>query len=407
MVNFGPNPFNPRQQSALPPKTQNQANAGGLAQPVSLSPAALARLLEGMTQASGQPAAKGPMTLPGMTALESQLFIKNLLEFPKDLQALLMLLAFPEDQTKPDAMKKALKKTLKDDPDLLLLLENAQNQLGKASQDGVQKLLKMMGQSRMMGAGSGTPQLEEMFKMASAIQQQVNMSPVQALNTMMLLYLPPLMVPQQIQFRFEPFQGDGEEDGDSGGGSGAKYHLVMFMDTANLGKFKVSMGLEKSTQIMVLMEHDPQARRILQPLSKQVTTGVAEDGLPPPLFTYMEREQRTESTLIADEISLEAELSASLSASLSKQLATAEAKALASDVNGAKAKPKDKKVAVYPHEGVSIVVVHAAYLLAKIVFQLDDHKPADGPIKTAPLPGGSQAAGSKLLPNPKRPQQQS
>jgi hypothetical protein len=216
---------------------------------------------------------------------------------------------------------------------------------------------------------------------------------------MMLLYLPPLMVPQQIQFRFEPLQGDGEEDGESGGGGGAKYHLVMFMDTANLGKFKVSMGLEKSTQIIVLMEHDPQARRILQPLSKQVTTGVAEDGLPPPLFTYMEREQRTEAVLIADEMSL----NTAESASLSEQLATAEAGALSEK----KAKPKDKKVAVYPHEGVSIVVVHAAYLLAKVLFQLDDHRPADGPIQTAPLPGSAQAARSKLLPNPKRPQQKS
>jgi hypothetical protein len=383
MVNFGPNPFNPRQQSAVPPKTQNRASADALAQPVSLSPAALARLLEGMAQASGQPVAKGPMVLPGMTAIESQVFIKNLLDFPKDIQALLMLLAFPEDQTKPDAMKKALKKTLKEDPELLLLLENAQNQLGQATQDGVQKLLKMMGQSRMMGAGAGAPQMEEMFKMASAIQQQVNMSPVQALNTMMLLYLPPLMVPQQIQFRFEPFRGEGEEDGEGGGGGGAKYHLVMFMYTANLGKFKVSMGLEKSTQIMVLLEHDPQARRVLQPLSKQVTAGVAEDGLPPPLFTYMEREQRTEAVMIADELSLSSSDStrdsASDSASLTAQLAAAEATAIQPD----KKTKKDKKVAVYPHEGVSIVVVHAAYLLAKILFQLDDHQPADGPFKPA------------------------
>lgn len=362
LVNFGPNPYGRQPYPQQYPNTAGNLGMTVNGQGVCLDQATLVRLLDSLVQAGASGGGlQTTLTFPGMTPAETGVFIKNLLELPKDIQALLMMLAFPDEQVTPETMKKMVK----DDPEMALLLQSLQQHLGDSTQSGLQKILKMMATARMAGAGGSNTPAEEMFKAASALQQQVHSSPVSALNTMMLLYLPPLVMPQNIQFRFEP-AGPGESDGEGQGGGGTKYHLVLFIETATLGKFRVAMGLERVTQITVMMEHDPQSRPILEPLEKALAVAVAEDGLPPPLFTYLERlpqKPMAADALCEDTLSNHSSEPIDSAGALAAQLETA---------TRPPEKP-DKKVAVFPNEGVSILVVHAAYQLAKLVFQLDDN----------------------------------
>lgn len=339
MVNFGPNSFNNNL-----PQTYRQP----LPQPNVLEQASAIRsqaMFDGVSiYATTTGLASGKAVLANFLAAslspqETALFLKNLLNLPRDIQGLLMLLAFPPGPDRPETLKKLLEKY----PDLNVTLENVQSFLGDHSKEGVQKLLKLIQGNQ--AAQMGDAKMEELLKLTSQLTNKVQSSPMEALNTMMLLYLPwlPLVPPQKLETAFVPSE---EEGGGTGNPDETSYNLVLYIETNRLGKFKVSLNQSNQTQITLHVVHDAIAQSHLPAMAAALAEKAGEDGIPKPEFLY---ELRTAP--------------AALPIGPSMVEAGAE---IANPVE------RGKKIAVYPADGVSIIVVTVAYSYARLIFETDD-----------------------------------
>lgn len=342
MVNFGPNPFNRNLFQNLKQLVETVVTEE-LNQSQTTGP--------GINQNTPQPlvnrlpqAALNSAT--ALTSLETAVFLKNLLSLPKEIQTLLLLLAFPEGQNKPESLKKLIEES----PDLNLTLENVQAFLGTQSKEGVQKLVKLM-QFNNTGLATEGKSFEDLLKQTTQIGAKIQTSPMEAFHTLILLYLPPLMLPQSVNISFEEEEKTGEGDGSGEGEAGGGYSLILLLDTSSLGKFKIAMGLENRSQIRVQMEHDAAAEPYLEEIQKRLTFKVAEDGIPPPTFTFLPRQERRQN---ADSETLH------------------DSDPESTEMTAAENAPEGKKIAVHPSSGVSILVVHTAYTLARMIFESDD-----------------------------------
>jgi hypothetical protein len=347
MVNLGPGGFS---QNPMPQNFRQQPASTGvpMAQPTVGSNSAL--LQPGSTQLPTQMIQAAPLAMANLLATtltpqETAMFLKNLLRLPPDIQAVLMLLAFPPGQERPENLQRLLAQF----PDTPLKLETLQAFLSNQTQEGMQKLFKLlqstMGQGDPSAQKSTQKSMEELVRLTSQLGGKINMSPPEALNTLMLLYLPwlPLVPPQRLETAFQPSEGEGEGDsGDSGGGA---FNLVLFIDTNVLGTFKVSVGLENTTQLSFHVTHAPVAARHLPSLESSLTAHLAEDGIPSPVFAY------------------ESQAATPHKASLPTAASTAEE---------AESPADGKKIAVYPTSGVSVLSVAASYQYARLIFETDD-----------------------------------
>ncbi|MBY0403256.1 MAG: hypothetical protein K2X66_05110 [Cyanobacteria bacterium] len=156
MVNFGPNPFsqNSTFQNA---KQQTKPDTAFVSIEVPTNAVQIAGNLVGNTGGSDasfslKVVLSGLSTQKPLTAIESSIFLKNLLNLPQDIQALLLLLASPKGEEKPNSLKKLLEEI----PELSLSLEEVQLVLGKESQEGISKLIKLLQTSRTSFAGTET-----------------------------------------------------------------------------------------------------------------------------------------------------------------------------------------------------------------------------------------------------------
>lgn len=339
MVNFGPNSFNNNL-----PQTYRQP----LPQPSALEQVLTLRsqaMFEGMSiyaSTTGLGCCNAVMAnflSASLSPQETALFLKNLLNLPRDIQGLLLLLAFPPGPERPETLKKLLEKY----PDLNVTLENVQSFLGDHSKDGVQKLLKLIQGNQ--AAQLGDSKMEELLKLTSQLTNKVQASPMEALNTMMLLYLPwlPLVPPQKLETAFVPSE---EEGGGAGNPDEKSYNLVLYIETNRLGKFQVSLHQSNHTQITLHVVHDAEAQSHLTALEAALAEKTGEDGIPKPEFIYEPR-----------------------SAPASLPVAPSVAEAGAEMANPVE---RGKKIAVFPADGVSIIVVTVAYSYARLVFETDD-----------------------------------
>ena len=352
MVNFGSGPFNfPNQQQRQFPQP---GNSGGVPLLPSLGAGIveqqfLVRTLDSLLAGGKLAGAQQSPGAPGLSQLETAVFIKNLLNLPKEIQALLLLLAQAQETPSPQAAQK-LKKLLEDEMETLIPLETIQEVLTNKSQDAMQKLLKLLVGKRAGTAADGQS-VEDVFKKVSSLQTHVQRSPVDALNAMMLLYLPPLILPQAIQITFRQDPPSADSESESGGGEPG-YNMVLFIETITLGKFKISLGLVDRTQVIIRVEHDAVAEPVLPTVEKQLAASLADDGMPPPVWTPTRREP---------------------SPALASQAEPEDAPEQLTDTPGTEKTP-EKKIAVHPGQGVSILVVHTAFLLAKLLFQMDERR---------------------------------
>ncbi|MBY0405768.1 MAG: hypothetical protein K2X66_17830, partial [Cyanobacteria bacterium] len=200
----------------------------------------------------------------------------------------------------------------------------------------------------------------DLMKLTSQVNNRVNQSPMQALHTLLLLYLPPMMFPQNVQISYEPPESEDKSNTDS------TYHLTLFVETATLGRFKIDLGLHHSTQLIIAMEHDPMAQEILNRIESLFNQTLEKDGLPSTTIQFLLRPSRTDPPHSSAQLEASPEDSTS---SASAQLPTGKANKEGKQSNS-------QKIAVFPTSGVSVIVVHSAFELAKIIFKLDSGKEA-------------------------------
>ncbi len=263
---------------------------------------------------------------------EVGLLLKNLLQLPKEITELLALLA-TADGVDPQQLLKTL---LADNPKISL--EELQKLLQDHLKNGETKLLKLL-QSAQTAKTGASMNIGELISTLSQVSTKAATSPTQALNTTLALYMPffPLQPPQRFHMDFEQPASDGE-----GGAKAEDYQLVVYIDTISLGQFKIIIGLAHGTQLTVIIEHGPQAAHVLPAIEQQVRAGTRQENVPPPNLVFTQREAPPQA-----------------------------AQASPASASGDGQSPAKPSVGIHPVGGVSVVAIHAAYLLTRVIIELD------------------------------------
>lgn len=330
MVNFGPN-FTPgpyTSRSAGP--AQAAGTGGGL-------PAGEACETPTAGLFSGQGGELGLGALAPLFAFENGLgpqqmvmLLRNLLQMPKEIVQLLALLAQVPDADTQQLLQKLLSEDVKVPLKELqtLLLTNAGQ-----SQD---KLLKLLQSSQMSMTGSGK-EIGEMLSKLGQLVEKAAKSPTDALHATLQLYLPfyPLEGPQKFSMHFESL-GEDEE-----GGGGQQAQLILYIETIAMGQFRISLAIHNQTRLDILIEHDPLPAELLQEIEQQVGEAFARENVPPPDLSF-------------------------------KQRAGSVAKELQSELAAVPSETKSQSVGIHPAAGVSVLTLHAAYILIRVIIEIDN-----------------------------------
>ncbi len=283
------------------------------------------------------------MLQSAMTPQETSAFLKALLDLPDDIQTLLAQLATQDG----GVTKKLLEQLLKENPDLNVSLERLQEMLGQKTQGSSNKMLQLM-QANMAQSYTGDSQkMTELLKFTTQLSLRVNTSPMEALNTLILLYIPwyPLVDPQKLELQFESEWGEAEE-----GEEGESYTLVLYLETDTMGKFRIAAGVRHQTQLVFKIEYEKIAEPYIEAIQRFVTENLSRDGIPPPTFAFTESAASRKQAMTDPSV-------------LEEQSGVDNFKTLQTD---------RKKLSISPSKGVSVVVLNAACQFSRIVFEVDE-----------------------------------
>ncbi|HSA06563.1 MAG TPA: hypothetical protein P5556_05245 [Candidatus Gastranaerophilales bacterium] len=172
---------------------------------------------------------------------DQAVFIKELLNLPKDLKELVALLTTknPSRQTMLNLLEL---KNPKINPEIL------QQLLETNSKEVINKLIKLFQQSP--GNMQNYDQLKDIMGLMNQIIPSRKSSPQEIITQLLLLYLPwlPLSEQQKIEIHFEKKKsGSSEED--------EEVAMVVYVSTINLGRFKITIIIDKNGHLDIHIEH--------------------------------------------------------------------------------------------------------------------------------------------------------
>lgn len=347
MSNIGPN-FRPPWQ---PPPSSGARPAGEISLPAPASGEAYpANSMQGQTPGLPQ-AALAPLFAFENALAPDQLvlLLRNLLQMPKEIVQLLATLADMDPTVGQELLKTLLTE------DIAVPLDALQQLLQTHADKAQDKLLKLLQSSQMSLTGSGK-QMGELMSNLSDMVSKTGKSPMDALHTAISLYLPyyPLHPPQGFTMRFEP--SGGGEDGEAGQSDAIQ--LVLWIETIRLGPFKITIAagqapVSTSEQVQtpsrwqVWVEHDPAAASVLEILQEQVSQASGGQHMVGMIFLPRVASGSASASPVAE------------SASESKAAAPSKGK---------------QSVDIQPTGSVSGGILCLAYLLIRVVFELDNRE---------------------------------
>jgi len=172
--------------------------------------------------------------------IEQANLIKELLNLPKDIAELFSFLMYK--QISSETLETLLKQNQKLNVDLI------RQTLEENSKESLNKLLKLFQQAP--GGTQNTEQIKEILALLSQVIPKKDASAQEILTNLTLLYLPwlPLSEKQDIEIRFE--KREREEDDNS-----EQTVLVIYITTINLGRFKISIILNKDCSVKIEIEN--------------------------------------------------------------------------------------------------------------------------------------------------------
>lgn len=176
-----------------------------------------------------------------LNTMEQAKLVKQMLNLPEDIEQLLSFLVYKK--VSPETLKELLKQGGQTvDIDLIKQLLEAN------SKESANKLIKLFQQ---YPAGTqNTEQLKEILSLLNKFVPQKNSSPQEILTNLTLLYLPwlPLSEKQDVQIKIKERKQNEEEKSDEA-------VLVVYISTINLGRFKVSIILNKTLSMRIEIEN--------------------------------------------------------------------------------------------------------------------------------------------------------
>lgn len=320
----------------------------------------------------GQNMMEGKLPLSALFGNESLLmnpqelsqFLKDSLQLPKELRLALLMLAM---ESSPKELKPLLDQGLKQiieqqATQLSVPVEDLQNLLNQNTKEATEKLMKLLQGNQMSQTRSGQ-QIAELVVSLGKLGEKIKLSPKDAMETMMLLYIPwyPLAAQQKLELSFEMGEG-GEEGGDR------DVSVVLYIETNSLGRFKLVVKELEALQLLVIVMHEAFVKELMPRLEKQMNGMLAEDGLPACYF---------ESEVIRAEKVAEVMAEGGVSSASGHGGATSES--LDPDMDPATAgfkqatrRPDQKQINIQAGDRVSVLVLNYAYALARFIFEADE-----------------------------------
>lgn len=343
MGSIGPG-FNPSSQRYISPQQRPATGEAANAMPTSSSAgAAQASLVQTGSLFSGGDARLllAPL-FAFQNALDAQqtlLLLRNLLQMPDEMVRLLALSASAEGENVQDVLKQLQTEDVK------VPLEALQELLKTNGAKGQEKLMKLLQSSQMTMTGSGG-QMGDLMNSLGEMVSRTGKSPTEALHTAMSLYLPfyPLQPPQQFTLRFEALPEDEQ-------GGAEDPQLVLYLETITMGSFRISLGMEAGNRLHASIEHDAVATSGLETIIEESKSCLLAENMSNVVFESRQRPQSIPQN--------------SDSKSLDENTQTGMAQ---SSTN-----PERKQaVALHPAKGVSALTIQAAYVLIRVIFELDN-----------------------------------
>lgn len=294
-----------------------------------------------------------------LDAQELSTFLKDAMKLPQDMRKLLLMLALESAQGESKKqVQQTLKQLIEDYPQALnISVEDLQKLLGKKSKDGVDKLVKLL-QVNQTGETKGAPQVAEMMSTLGKLSEKIQASPKEATETLMLLYIPwyPLAPQQKLEVEFES-AGGGEEE------AVEECSVVLYLQTASLGRFKLVIQELNPLQIVIMIFHEEQSQLIMGELEDRINDWLAKEGLPAAIFD--------ETLMHPEQIPTRAVASVTDSEQAPEALATANNPATAG-FKGATRQDGDQQITLQKGSRVSVLILNCAYALARFVFEADE-----------------------------------
>lgn len=331
MNSIGPNFRPPGQQSSAAGARQNE----GVQQPGTQQQGNFSDQVANRIQSGSLP---GTLSLAALLAQQNPLapdqlaqLLRNLLKMPKEIVQFLALLAEQDPTAGQEILQQLMTEEVK------IPLETLQNTLEGKLDQAQQKLLKLIQGNPAALASNG--ELGELMKGLSELTAKTGKAPAEALQSTITLYLPfyPLHPPQAFSLRFEPPAGEGEGSGEQ------EPQLVIYIETLTMGQFRASIATGPQSQWEAVIEHDTKANEHLETIQTNLKEAAPLEQ--PELFFLSRANYDTKAN------------------------PTTHTETESTPVT---APTEQQSVGLHPTGGVSVLAVHAAYLLIRVILELDN-----------------------------------
>lgn len=262
------------------------------------------------------------MSLNSMDVRQLATLLRELLSLPKEMQQLLAMLAFGEKGTAE------LAKEMKD-PTLLLIVKQLQQLLGQNSKEALNKLIQLTQNNALFFEGSS--QLRDILGLIQKIAVTAQTSPADALTMAMVLYLPwlPLAEQQKLELTF------GFQEAEENGEKSECEVLILFIQTMNIGIFKVTIMLNKDKTMEIEIQSDQIDANIIKNIVAAINRNLEDSGLKSKVATSTRKTPENKSP-----------------------------KEMKSEVN--------KSISLHPSGKISMVTINIGHSIAKIIFETDE-----------------------------------
>lgn len=294
-----------------------------------------------------------------LSSHELSLFLKESLKLPHEMRLLLLLLAM--DTTSSDLqmlLQQNLKQMIEQHTPLAVSLEDIQALLDKNTKEAKEKLMKLL-QANQISQTQAAQQLAELTSGLGKLGEKIKASPQEALETLMLLYIPwyPLAAQQKLELSFE-FGGGGEAAGEK------DISVVIFLETNTLGRFKIVVYELEPLQVGVRLFHEDAAKYLLPTLEDDLNEKLAAEGLPAAIVDA-EQVQSGPGFKSPSAATAHAQTDPGTSPISDKDPATAGFKGLTRQAD-------QKQITIQPGEHVSLLVLNSAYTVVRLILEADE-----------------------------------
>ncbi|OGI01245.1 MAG: hypothetical protein A2Y25_01805 [Candidatus Melainabacteria bacterium GWF2_37_15] len=187
-----------------------------------------------------------------LNRIEQAAIMREMLQFPQELKELLVLLQSQHQKINPEIIKQ-------------LLETNSKEIIGK--------LIKLIQQAP--NNEQNHEQFKQLLSLINHIVPAKDSSPQEVMTHFLLLYLPwlPLLDQQKIEIRFEKKKSESEEENEN-------VAMVVFISTINLGRFKVTILVDKNRNLDILIQNiENQEREILKNILKAIKSGIKAENI--------------------------------------------------------------------------------------------------------------------------------